>query len=307
MISTKLRAFLAGTALVLLAGAAHAQTTPSAGAPKKGGTLQVVVTPEPPMLMQGLNQNGPTNMIAGNIYESLLRYDEKLNPQPSLAEELGDLAGREGLHLQAAGGREVARRQAVHGRRRRLHARQVPARGASALAADRQRAGREDREGRRPARSRFTLKQPFGPFLLAHEVASAPMIPKHIYEGTDYRANPANNTPIGTGPMKLKEWKKGSYIHLVPQRGLLAKDQPYLDEIYFQIIPDAAARAVAYRDRQGRRADRRRGRDLRRGAPVEAAEHLRDHQGLGDVRAPCLGDGQPAQRHPRQQARSARG
>ena len=37
------------------------------------------------MLMQGLNQNGPTNMVAGNIYESLLRYDEKLSPQPSLA------------------------------------------------------------------------------------------------------------------------------------------------------------------------------------------------------------------------------
>jgi peptide/nickel transport system substrate-binding protein len=58
---------------------------PRPGAPKRGGALQVVVTPEPPMLMQGLNQNGPTNMIAGNIYESLLRYDEKLNPQPSLA------------------------------------------------------------------------------------------------------------------------------------------------------------------------------------------------------------------------------
>ena len=53
--------------------------------PKKGGTVHVVVQPEPPMLMQGLNQNGPTNMVAGNIYESLLRYDEKLKPQPSLA------------------------------------------------------------------------------------------------------------------------------------------------------------------------------------------------------------------------------
>ena len=91
MISAKLRAVLAGTALALLAGATHAQRTPPAGAPaagtpKRGGALQVVVTPEPPMLMQGLNQNGPTNMIAGNIYESSLRYDDKLQPQPSLAE-----------------------------------------------------------------------------------------------------------------------------------------------------------------------------------------------------------------------------
>jgi peptide/nickel transport system substrate-binding protein len=53
-----------------------------AGSPRE---LHVVVQPEPTTLMLGLNQNGPTSMIAGNIYESLLRYDEKLNPQPSLA------------------------------------------------------------------------------------------------------------------------------------------------------------------------------------------------------------------------------
>ena len=53
--------------------------------PKRGGALQVIVAPEPPGLMEGITQNGPTQMIAGNIYESLLRYDEKLNPLPSLA------------------------------------------------------------------------------------------------------------------------------------------------------------------------------------------------------------------------------
>ncbi|MFK5108512.1 ABC transporter substrate-binding protein, partial [Klebsiella pneumoniae] len=46
----------------------------------------------------------------------------------------------------------------------------------------------------------FTLKQPFGPFIGVFEVGSMPMIPKHIYDGTDYKTNPANNTPVGTGP-----------------------------------------------------------------------------------------------------------
>ena len=52
---------------------------------KKGGTLNVLVQPEPPGLMMGLVQNGPVQLIAGNIYEGLLRYDDKLNPQPQLA------------------------------------------------------------------------------------------------------------------------------------------------------------------------------------------------------------------------------
>jgi peptide/nickel transport system substrate-binding protein len=45
--------------LLPLIGPAVAQS------PKNGGTVHVVVQPEPPMLMQGLNQNGPTNMVAG--------------------------------------------------------------------------------------------------------------------------------------------------------------------------------------------------------------------------------------------------
>ena len=49
-----------------------------------------------------------------------------------------------------------------------------------------------------------------------------PMIPKHIYDGTDYRTNPANNTPIGTGPFKLKEWEKGSLHPPRQERELLA-------------------------------------------------------------------------------------
>ncbi|MCG8358382.1 MAG: ABC transporter substrate-binding protein, partial [Kiloniellales bacterium] len=39
--------------------------------PRSGGVINVVVQPEPPGLMLGLTQNGPTQMVAGNIYESL--------------------------------------------------------------------------------------------------------------------------------------------------------------------------------------------------------------------------------------------
>ena len=52
---------------------------------KKGGVINALVQPEPSGLMIGITQNGPTQLISGNIYEGLLRYDEKLEPQPALA------------------------------------------------------------------------------------------------------------------------------------------------------------------------------------------------------------------------------
>jgi hypothetical protein len=90
------------------------------------------------------------------------------------------------------------------------------------------------------------LKQPFGPLLMSQEVASAPMVPKHVYEGTNFRTNPADNTPIGTGPYKFSDWSRGSYIHLVKNLDYWLEGKPYFEDVYWEIIPDAAARAVAY-------------------------------------------------------------
>ena len=51
-----------------------------------------------------------------------------------------------------------------------------------------------------PLTVEFKLKYPFSPFLGIFEVGSMPMVPKHLYEGTDFLNNPANAGPIGTGP-----------------------------------------------------------------------------------------------------------
>lgn len=71
------------------------------------------------------------------------------------------------------------------------------------------------------------------------------MCPKHIYEGTDFANNPQNDHPIGTGPFMFSEWVRGSHIHLVANPDYYVKGQPGLTEIYFRIVPDAAARSVA--------------------------------------------------------------
>ena len=60
----------------------------------------------------------------------------------------------------------------------------------------------------------LTLDSPFEPFLLAFDVATLLMLPKHIYEGTDFRTNPKNQTPIGTGAFAFAEWQRGNFIRL---------------------------------------------------------------------------------------------
>lgn len=213
-------------------------------AQQAGGRLDIVVQPEPPSLMMGLVQNGPTQLVAGDIYESLLRYDTDLKPQPSLAEswEISDDALtytfklREGVKWHD--GEDFTADDVVFSVDeflRETHARlRVSLEHVESITA------LDDHT------VEFKLKNPFGPFIGVFEAGTMPMIPKHIYEGTDYANNEANNTPIGTGPFKFEEWEKGSFIHLVKNEDYYLEGQPYLDEVFYRVVPDAASRAVAF-------------------------------------------------------------
>ncbi len=212
--------------------------------PKSGGKINVVIQPEPPGLMLGLTQNGPTAMVASNIYESLLRYGTDLEPLPALAKSWSrsddgltytfnlheNVKWHDGAPFSAADvvfSADVFLRE-THPRLRvsLAHVESITAPDDNTVV--------------------FKLKNPFGPFLGVFEAGTMPIVPKHIYEGTDYATNPMNATPIGTGPFKFNEWVKGSYIQLVKNEDYYIEGQPYLDEIYWQVIPDAASRAVAF-------------------------------------------------------------
>ena len=216
----------------------------AAQAQQAGGRLDIVVQPEPPSLMLGLVNNGPTQLVAGDIYESLLRYDTDLNPQPSLAKswEISDDALTYTFQLRQGvkwhDGEPFTAEDVVFSVDKFL--RETNARLRVSLQHVKSITAPDDHT------VVFKLKQPFGPFIGVFEAGTMPMIPKHIYEGTDYKTNPANNTPIGTGPFKFKEWEKGSYIHLVKNEDYYLDGKPYLDEVYYRVIPDAAARAIAF-------------------------------------------------------------
>lgn len=204
--------------------------------------MTIVTQPEPATLVLGLNQQSTTQLVGGKIYEALLMFGHDLKPKPGLATEW--TVSPDGLtytfklrdNVKWHDGKPFTSADVVFTTQTMLmethpRARDVFSHVAEFLAPDEHTVV-------------FKLKEPFEPFL--HGLgSSAPMMPKHIYEGTDYRNNPANQTPVGTGPFKFKEWKKGQYVHLVRNDDYYLEGLPYLDELYFRIIPDAASRLIA--------------------------------------------------------------
>jgi peptide/nickel transport system substrate-binding protein len=85
---------------------------------------------------------------------------------------------------------------------------------------------------------RFTFKKdsPFAPWQTLLGGSETQILPKHIYEGKDFNTV-ANNEVIGSGPFKLKEWKKGQSLTIVRNDNYWDK-KPALKEITFRFIPD---------------------------------------------------------------------
>jgi ABC-type transport system substrate-binding protein len=72
----------------LLAASALAGLTPAfslAETGNKGGMLNTILSPEPPVLVLGVNNQGPTIIAASKIFQGLLRFSPKLDPLPGLA------------------------------------------------------------------------------------------------------------------------------------------------------------------------------------------------------------------------------
>jgi peptide/nickel transport system substrate-binding protein len=216
-------------------GVAYAQT-PSGG-------LTSLLAPEPPMLVLPLNQQQPTVVVGSKIYEGLLDYDFDLTPRAQLAErwEVSEDGLTYTFHLARNvkwhDGEPFTAADVIFTCTEMLpethpRGRAMVDRCESITAAD-------------EYTVLFKLKTPFAAFLYFFQSGGAPIAPKHIYQGTDFRKNPANDKPIGTGPFMFKEWVRGSHIHLVANPDYYLEGKPGLTEIFFRVVPDAASRSVA--------------------------------------------------------------
>lgn len=226
---------IAATVVGLGAAGAHA-------APRQGGTLTWIVTPEPASLIPLTNTAGGNAEIGPKVVEGLLTYDTDLNPKPLLA--TGWEVAKDGLQYRFSlrpgvkwhDGKDFTSADVAFSI---LTLKQSHPRGRSTFA------NVVEVQTPDPLTAVIVLSKPAPYLLTALAGAESPIVPKHLYEGTDVAANPRNSAPIGTGPFVFKEFVKGSHVVLERNPDYWDKPKPHLDKIIVRFIPDAVARAAA--------------------------------------------------------------
>ncbi len=221
-----------------------ATATPAlAQVPRRGGTLTMLVQPEPPMLTGAFSTVGSIQAVSPKMFDGLVVYDFEMRPQPQLATSWDisldglfmtfhlrpDVRWHDGTPFTSS---DVAWSlinvwKTLHGRGRATY--------ANVVAVDTPDA----------ATVVIRLSKPAPSIMNALAAAESQVLPRHLYEGRDVVANPANNAPIGTGPFRFKEWRRGSAIVVERNPDYWDQPKPYLDAIVMRIIPDGAGRSAA--------------------------------------------------------------
>lgn len=211
--------------------------------PRRGGTLTTMLTPEPPIVQIGVNNQGPTIVIGSKMFEGLLTFSPTLEPRPGLAKSWSvSPDGREYVfHLQENvkfhDGQPFTADDVIFSVMKFYTELAPRARGIFSLI--------ESATAPDPHTVRFVLKQPFEPFLLMFDTSASGIVPKHLFDGQDYRTAPVVQRPVGTGPFRFAEWQRGNFIRLERFAEYWKPGRPYLDAIIYRIVPDSQSRRLA--------------------------------------------------------------
>ena len=213
-------------------------------AQQQGGTLKVALHPEPPSAVAGISGLGSAQILYSKIYEGLFTYDFDLTPRGLLADSWVVSDDNLKLTVQLKQGVTWHDGEAFDADDV-VTSYNVFAKANPNLAVLAAQINSVTATG--PHEVVFDLKQPMPALIYGMALGGMAIIPDHIYGGeASFRENPKNDTPIGTGPFKMAEWEKGNFIKLERNGDYHVDGQPYLDDLYFVIIPDSQGRSVAF-------------------------------------------------------------
>lgn len=211
--------------------------------PTHGGQLNWIDTPEPASIVPLVTTAGGNCDIGPKIVEGLLTYDDQLNPKPLLATNWS--VSKDGLQYRFSlrkgvkwhDGKPFTSADVAFSI---LTLKQFHPRGKATFQ------NVTEVKTPDPYTAIIVLAKPAPYLLTALASTESPIVPKHLYEGSDIVNNKYNSEPIGTGPFIFKQWVRGSYVELDRNPDYWDKPKPYLDKIFVRFIPDPAARALAF-------------------------------------------------------------
>jgi len=212
--------------------------------PVRGGTLVVALTADPGQLNPAITTSGVVHPAAEPMFNGLVSIGEDSRPVGELAQSWRITEGgarytftlragvqwHDGTPFTSADVKYTYEQVLL-----KFHAR---TRASMAGALD----GIDTPNARTVV---FRFKRPYAPLLQQMDVTEGPILPRHIYEGTDPNTNPANTRPIGTGPFKFVSYEQGAQITLVRNPTYFRSGLPYLDRMVLRVIPDANTRIAA--------------------------------------------------------------
>ena len=230
-----LKGGLVALALIVSSFAAKAQ--------EAGGTLAFLVQPEPPTLASYVSTSGPIGLVMPKVYEGLFDYDNDGKMVPMLAESYDISADGKTVTFKLRKGVSWHDGEPFTSADVKFTIlevlKKVHPRGPNSF----REVSRIDTPDDHTAI--FHLDNPAPYMMRSFSAYESPMVPMHLLEGQDVKSAPLANNPVGTGPFKFVEWKKGQYIRLDKNEDYWQEGLPYLDRIVGRFIPDASTRTAA--------------------------------------------------------------
>jgi len=211
-------------------------------AQQRGGTLVQLTFPEPPSLAPYNNTSLAVPQVSSKVYEGLLEYDLTTQARPGLAQSWEVSADGRSITFHLQKNVRFHDGQPFTSEDVRFSFMDVlkkyNPRGIVWLMV------LDAVETPDQHTAIFRLANPAPYLLRALSAADAPILPKHIFSQGDIRNHPNANRPIGTGPFKMIEWRRGEFVRLDRNNDYWREGLPYLDRVVVRFVPDASTRTV---------------------------------------------------------------